>query len=388
MKFRRSKSSRTESQASQISMEATDWLVRLRDTDVDPEEPYPDPAERQNAFIKWVTRSPAHVQAFLEIMEVERRAGHPDPQRLIKIQELLDASPADVIQLFDSPPDGDQRSVAESATKEVPAWRRTVFSRKVFIGVAAAFLICAIAITVYLGTLPPNDYITGIGEQRTCKLRDGSVIILNTDTEVQVDYSKQTRGIRLVKGEALFMVEHDATRPFIVSAGTANVRAVGTQFNVRRREQSTEVAVVEGIVQVSTAAATPLSTEAPEHSSPTDPSPKGRSITPAAIRLAAGEKAQVSTGGMKISASHDIEDVLSWRQRRLTFRDTRLSDVVAEFNRYNRSQIRIEGSAAQDMQMTGIFDADHPQAIILFAQKNDALTVAPEGENWVIRSRE
>jgi transmembrane sensor len=388
MKFRRSKSSRTESQASQISMQATDWLVRLQDTDVDPEEPYPDPSERQNAFIKWLTRSPAHVQAFLEIMEVERRAGHPDPQRLIKIQELLDASPADVIQLFDSPPDGDQRSVAESAAKEAPAWRRTVFSRKVFIGVAATFLICAVAITVYLGTLPPNDYITGIGEQRTCKLRDGSVIILNTDTEVQVDYSQNIRGIRLVKGEALFMVEHDATRPFIVNAGNANVRAVGTQFNVRRREQSTEVAVVEGIVQVSTAAATPLSTEAPEHSSPTDTPPRGRSITPAAVRLAAGEKAQVSTGGMKISASHDIEDVLSWRQRRLTFRDTRLSDVVAEFNRYNRSQIRIEGSAARDMQMTGIFDADHPQAIILFAQKNDTLTVAPEGENWVIRSRE
>ena len=212
--------------------------------------------------------------------------------------------------------------------------------------------------------------------------------MLNTDTEVQIEYSRQVRGIRLVKGEALFMVEHDATRPFIVSAGSANVRAVGTQFNVRRREESTEVAVVEGIVQVSTAAATPLSTEEPEHSSPADTRPQGRSITPAAIRLAAGEKAQVSTAGMKISTSHDIEGVLSWRQRRLTFRDTRLAEVVAEFNRYNRSQIRIEGSAAQDMQMTGIFDADHPQAIILFAQKNDTLTVQPEGENWVIRSRE
>ena len=387
MRFRRSKSSRTAPQDSQISMEAAEWLVRLQDADVDPEEPYPDPLERQNAFYKWLTRSPAHVQAFLEIMEVERRAGHPDPQRLIKVQELLDASPADVIQLFDPPFGGNQRlpaeSAADSAPKDVPGRHR-----KVFVRVAAVFLICAMATALYLLTLPRNDYITGIGEQRTCKLRDGSVIVLNTDTEVQVDYSKQIRALRLVKGEALFMVEHDATRPFIVSAGSANVRAVGTQFNVRRREQSTEVAVVEGIVQVSTAAAVPLSTEQPEHSSPVDTPSQGRSITPAAIRLAAGEKAQVSTGGMKISTSHDIEGVLSWRQRRLTFRDTRLEDVVAEFNRYNRSQIRIEGSAAQDMQMTGIFDADHPQAIILFAQKNDTLTVEPEGENWVIRSRE
>ncbi|MFL6605202.1 MAG: FecR family protein [Steroidobacteraceae bacterium] len=404
MRFRSSKNSRTAPQDSQISMDAAEWLLRLQDTDVDAEEPYPDALERQNAFFKWLTQSPAHVRAFLEIMEVERRAGHPDPQRLIKIQELLEASPADVIQLFEPPPGGDHRLPRDCEDQRLPADSlassqamptRTAAAkatpgrrRKVFVRVAAVFLICAVATTVYLGSRPPNDYITGIGEQRTCKLRDGSVIVLNTDTEVQVDYSKHLRGIRLVKGEALFMVEHDASRPFIVSAGSANVRAVGTQFNVRRREQSTEVAVVEGVVQVSTAAATPLSTEQPEHANPADTPPQGRSVNPAAIRLAAGEKAQVSTGGMKISTSHDIEGVLSWRQRRLTFRDTPLADVVAEFNRYNHSQIRIEGSAAQDMQMTGIFDADHPQAIILFAQKNDTLTVAPEGEDWVIRSRE
>src|SRR5882757_2431264 len=103
MKFRRSKSNRTSPPETDINEEAAEWLVRLQDTGVDPEEPYPDALERQSAFFKWVTRSPAHVQAFLEIMEVERRAGRPDPQRLIKVQELLDASPADVIQLFDPP---------------------------------------------------------------------------------------------------------------------------------------------------------------------------------------------------------------------------------------------------------------------------------------------
>src|SRR5882672_11385626 len=90
MRFRRSKS-RTLPDDAELSTEAAEWLVRLQDTGVDPEEPYPDP--------------------------VERRAGHPDPQRLIKIQELLDASPADVIQLFD-PPTAGQRSFSDSAAKE------------------------------------------------------------------------------------------------------------------------------------------------------------------------------------------------------------------------------------------------------------------------------
>jgi len=369
---------------SQVAVDAAEWLVRLQDTGLDPEEPYPDPLERQNAFIEWLTGSPAHVRAFLEIMEVERRAGHPDPQHLIKIQELLDASPADVIQLYDPPYAGHQSPPPMAAAKGPLS-----LPRKVLIGVAAAFAILTITAGLYLASPAANSvYITGIGEQRTAKLRDGSVIVLNTDTEVQVYFSKQLRNIRLLKGEALFMVEHDTARPFIVSAGNANVRAVGTEFNVRRREQSTEVAVVEGVVQVSTLKEQRLLTNDSDPSRTAAGATREMSTDPAALRLAAGEKAQVSSDGMKISSSHDIEDVLSWRQRRLTFHDARLADVAAEFNRYNHSQLRIEGAAAQDMQMTGIFDADHPQAIVLFARRNDTLSVQPEGENWVIRSRE
>jgi transmembrane sensor len=103
--------------------------------------------------------------------------------------------------------------------------------------------------------------------------------------------------------------------------------------------------------------------------------------------LAAGEKAQVFSGEMKISPSQNLEDVLSWRQGRLTFRDARLADVAAEFNRYNHSQFASRAQA-HTMEMTATFDADHPQAIILFARKNDTLSIEAEGENWVIRSRE
>src|SRR5882762_9767761 len=76
---------------SQTTLEATEWLVRLQDTDFDPEEPYQDPLQRQCAFLDWLKCSPRHVQAFMEVVEVERRVCRPDPQHLINVHELLDA---------------------------------------------------------------------------------------------------------------------------------------------------------------------------------------------------------------------------------------------------------------------------------------------------------
>jgi transmembrane sensor len=384
MTFRRSKETRSAAGDPKIAQEATEWLVRLQDADVDPEEPYPDPLERQNAFIDWLKLSPAHVRAFMEMMEVERRFGHPDPQRLIKIQELLEANPADVIQLYDAPQQPPLPNRATAAATGSSSSR----IRKVMLGVAAVLAVVTFAAVFLFGTPGRNAYATAIGEQRTCKLDDGSVVILNTDTRVEVDFSKHVRNIQLIKGEALFIVEHDVKRPFIVSAGSASVRAVGTEFNVRRRAQSTEVAVVEGVVQVSSMAALENLPKEADASDSTSPQASADDATPPALKLAAGERARVTTASMTKSASHDIEDVLSWRERRLVFRDSRLADVAAEFNRYNHTQIRVEGSAAQDMQLTGIFDADHPQAIVLFAQKYEALSVEPDGDGWVVRSRE
>jgi len=56
-----------------IALAAIEWLIRLLDTDFDPEEPYPDPLQRQKAFLGWLSQNPAHVRAFPGILEVERR---------------------------------------------------------------------------------------------------------------------------------------------------------------------------------------------------------------------------------------------------------------------------------------------------------------------------
>lgn len=366
------------SRTSSIETDAADWLVRLCDTESDLEEPYPDAGQRQNAFFDWLNQSPGHLRAFLDMVEVERRVGIPDPQRLIKVQELLERTPANVIQLYERSESGHGAPVSGNAPE------RKTQRRNLLLGLAATIGAITISAAVYLSAHTEKVYMTGIGEQSSYKLQDGSVVVLNTDTQVKVDYSGQARNLQLIKGEALFRVERDTRRPFIVTAGDASVRAIGTEFNVRRRgESATEVAVVEGVVQVSTAAPTISSAPSPISATAAPLKP----VSSGALKLVAGEQARVTGAGMKVSANHDPEEVLSWRQRRLAFKDTRLADVAAEFNRYNHSQLRVEG-AAQDMQMTGIFDADHPQALALYAQKNPALTVQPDGDNWIIRSRE
>lgn len=104
-------------------------------------------------------------------------------------------------------------------------------------------------------------------------------------------------------------------------------------------------------------------------------------------KLVAGEEAQVLKGKIAPRSRQVVAEALAWRQRRLVFHDARLADVAAEFNRYNRTKIRIEGDAAKEIMLSGIFDADRPQALMLYAAKSSQFAVEPEGNDWVIRGR-
>jgi len=76
--------------------------------------------------------------------------------------------------------------------------------------------------------------VTDIGESRRIGLADGSEIVLNTASEVSVAYTGNRRALRVIRGEALFKVAKDDSRPFLVYAGQVVVRATGTAFVIRR----------------------------------------------------------------------------------------------------------------------------------------------------------
>ncbi len=187
------------------------------------------------------------------------------------------------------------------------------------------------------------------------------MVILNTQTEVRIAYSRQTRDIYLVYGEALFEVEKDSTRPFRVFAGNALMQAVGTAFNVRRNTGDATVTVVEGMVDVSLANGKNNAGIASRR--------QADSVKVAPVRLAAGHQAVVQENSGRINVmSADSGKVLAWRQRRLVFDSETLASAVAEFNRYNRAKMVISDGELNNVLVSGVFSANDRESFAQFLQ--------------------
>jgi transmembrane sensor len=260
----------------------------------------------------------------------------------------------------------DDEAVTRSRSSEmIPRVRRVLRSPLS----AAAALIAVVAVLFMILHDDALKYGTGVGEQRTVKLSDGSIVTLNTRSEIRVRFEKSQRSVELISGEALFDVAHDTRRPFRVFSDAAVVQAVGTQFNVHRTQSETTVAVVQGIVEVM-----PLSSVRRDDA----PNP--------AERVIAGEQAQMSAQGTLLQhAPAEIDRVVAWRERRLIFRNESLGAIVAEFNRYNETQMFIEGEATSARLVTAVFDADNPGALIAFLERDPQLSVQSRGDKVVIR---
>ena len=186
-----------------------------------------------------------------------------------------------------------------------------------------------------------QHYETRVGSFSRIVLEDGSVIDLNTNSEVQVKLGER-REVKLLRGEGRFQVAHDPARPFTVAAAGAAVRAVGTAFTVRLREgQQVDVLVSEGKVAVA----------------PQDPATSSP-------ELAAGEAAVVLPGSVSVSRVEPLALArrLAWTSGRLEFRGEKLGDAVEEFNRYNRRQIRLSAASLGELRVGGSFSATDPES--------------------------
>lgn len=330
-----------------IAEEATQWLIELEGNSAD-----------EARFTDWLIASPRHVEEFLLASAVWSAVSSIDDARRIDVDQLVARARANVQPL-------------DTGTSSTP--RRRDLPRRMGVWLGAAVAVFAITCVMWLGINAREErYATGIGEQRAVKLSDGSVVTLNTRSAIAVRFADHVRLVELLAGEALFDVQHDPQRPFRVVAGVTQVEAVGTQFNVHRADAGTTVSVVEGIVKVSPVDAPPNDTVT--------------SSTASDQRFKAGEQAQVSPQGtLERRAPAEIERVMAWRERRLVFRDEPLVVIAAEFNRYNTTQLSVEGSATRSRRMTGVFNADEPDALVAFLKRDPVLSVQSREGNVVIR---
>lgn len=229
-------------------------------------------------------------------------------------------------------------AAVETHVEAVSAPRPIITRRSVVIGSAAATFVAAVGTAIWRYAQDVELYRTRLGERRDILLADGSRIHLNTASTVEVSLRKDSRRIHLVRGEALFEVAHDPSRPFLVDAGAAKLRAVGTAFNVRIREAVVELTVTEGVVAVAenTAAVRRLD----------------------ARHVAAGDGA-VIRGGAVAPTSLDpdlLRQRLAWQDGVIELDGETLSQAVDEFNRYRAKPIIIGDPRLANLRVGGRFE--------------------------------
>jgi transmembrane sensor len=222
---------------------------------------------------------------------------------------------------------------------------------------SALGLAAAAAIALVFWSMRPDldranaTYTTAAGHHQSINLPDGSTLVLNSGSEVSVAFEPAERHVRLQHGEAHFYVAKDPTRPFLVSAGSVTVRAVGTAFNVRRQAAAIEVLVTEGKVQVTR--------EDAPHRTASDLEP---------IFLVAGERVFIDSVPAATLAAAQTSSPSSEhsapRAPRLMFNNTPLSDVVERFNQYSRVQMEIADPDLAHHGVGGTFDADKAEAFV------------------------
>jgi transmembrane sensor len=294
--------------------EAADWYARLRAKNVSEID-----AAR---FRAWIAADPAHRREF----------------------EAIDDFWDELEAIAESPEVLHERGAI--ARRRAAAMRNNGRARRRIVWAAAAAVLLVIGVVAGTHHGRTDLYVTDIGEQRIVTLSDGSVITLNTATEIRLHFSPDRRAVELVAGQANFEVAKDAARPFIVTAGNRSVRAVGTQFDVFKSGDKVTVTLIEGKVAVTPADASPAST-------------KRSSITkPEEIVLAAGEQLSYSlkTGPTALKNA-DIPRVEAWRARKLDFSDTPLAEAIAEANRYSVVQIVLDAPVFKDARISGRFEA-------------------------------
>ena len=261
--------------------------------------------------------------------ELQDDAAGPDLWRRFQAWEQRPENAAAFRQVEAALSTLDRAQVTAGAQRSRPRW-------PVAAGIAAALLLAVLGGAQVMGReagpLPVGvTYATGIGEQETVSLSDGSRIVLNTASRVEVSFSDAERRIVLAEGQALFEVRREA-RPFVVAAGGAETRALGTRFDVYLPAgEGLQVTLLEGLVSVSEEA------------------------TGANLILSPGEQMTLRSGKRTV-ARVDVSRIESWTTGMVAFTDTALAVAADELNRYSDVKLRVDGAIAGE-RISGSFRA-------------------------------
>lgn len=349
--------SNDEQMRAAVAEQAVDWFLERDERPLDTRE--------SAALMAWYRASPVNVEEFLGVAAIARDLREAGSDSEHSVEALIARARAD---------DGDivqplwPRALAAVSDLRVRRWQTSA--------AAIAALGLAIFGLFFLWNFRPIPqpaspagatalhFATRHGEQQTHRLADGSVLHLNTDTAVTVQYSKTERQIVLTSGQAGFEVAHEPKRPFHVFAGSAEVIDLGTTFDVRLRSDTTVVTVVEGRVAVG------LSDISESRSMSSNPRP------PRLVELGPNQQVSVSRDEWPATPTTiDAKRTTAWLHRQIAFNHEPLERVAAELNRYAPKPIEIMTPGLGKLEITGVFSIDDTEEFLAFLRTLDGVRV-------------
>jgi len=302
-----------------IIKEAAEWLTRVH------EEPLS--RSEQDALDRWCAQSVLHQQAW---------------QRAEQIAGTFRDIPSNIgMQVLDRPQSIDRRQF----TKQL----------------IALLTVAPTAVAAY-HFLPwqglTADYKTAKGEQQTVRLADGSMLMLNTDSAVDVTFNQQHRLINLHRGEIYIVTAHDPLqKPFYVDTKEGRLQALGTKFVVRKDDETNYLAVIESAVEIS---------------------PKDNVQQQTIIK--AGEQAVFNSMNILQQSALD-ENANAWINGVIYADNMPLPQFIDLLKRYRTGVIRCDESCST-VSISGVFQLNNPDEILRVLEKTRPINITWRTQYW------
>lgn len=332
-----------------LSSEAAEWFVRLRDDRLG--------VQHRERNVRWLKQSPDHIAELLRIQQV---------YKVLRAAKLQDRSP---------PGEGEPESnVIELVPRVPPPLPEPTRSRSRFGSWKVAAVAACITLSLLLGFGVREAWVdrtleTELGQWRTAHLTDGTQVRLGPGSLLEIAFGDDRRTVRLIRGEAMFNVAADGSRPFFVESEMVGVLAAGTEFRVSRRGGEDIVAVTEGSVAVYRDGRDTMSGAVAA-------APVQKAEATAAVSLSAGEQVSVTRSQSVAKQKVNVDYEQAWADGWLVYEDKTIAEVASEFNRRNRTKIVVAEPSIAERHLAffrGI--ATDPESFVAAISRSSDITV-------------
>lgn len=317
---------------------AIGWFIRIKEAEAD------DPL--RSKFEQWLMASAAHQQAYADVAKVW--ASFDSPSDLEKLADVAD-----------------QDAFFQQSTR----------SRKIKNVIAGALAAVAIGVgglvafqTWHAQPVMQMVAQVEIGQVQSQRLEDGTLMTMNTGTDIEVTYYRDRRLVTLKRGEAIFEVARDEARPFIIDSGKAKITVLGTRFAVNRLHKLVRVSVDHGTVKVE-----------PQH--------VGDATQASALILHDGEVAEVKQDATKpVHSHHQASDAFAFEKGMVIFEQADLDEIAETLSRYRKLPLVAEQPLSGKIHISSMLKTNAIETFIHQMPEMAPVQIVPTATATLIKS--